>query len=1115
MESNSWRYKTFDPSFEEALEKGSKQPRDLRVLCLACGDLRNVLFSLGSTGPGKIHLVINDYDIHVLARNILILDMIFDEHLEKEDGASEAIFSIWFSTGLHEKQLQILRRQLRKLIGQVDDPAASPESSPWRWRCYERGLLSALHGVWKKWLGFFGTVDGNLGIRDEAKVRVLWETTQEMRHRKFLARWQDCLVKDYSDAQGSVKSRLRALIRKHRGSQLYSFCTLNFDEEALPPSLKLKWKEEIEMHQLTGVFTASDGVTNIPEYWRVNPTLFCNENSYDLHYGTDSFSAFPIFLPSKGSRAVDTCFGIFKTWLHQARENRNRLSWTFSCLDCQTFCLNFDPTLLDWTETTTKPKSDDSSKSKPKRVADALQEGALVCTHGLQKSPNLNGCFGVVTGEAPESGRWGVHFFKKIGVDVENNAGVTALHLPAKPVSLKKSNLLLVTSKCGLLRPTKNGCFDVVSTSNVADHVGISTLLLLSRPLLVPGGILLTTSFLHMDRFGSTKEYLQASLLGTKSNWWTTLFGFRAMGYESDAVTSLACKVAHTDYEVFTGDSRTNATIVWLANNVASNLPIAQDGKIANTLLDYDQNNNESYRSHNMVGKVAAVMYRLGARKALSSSRRSDSEIVYLGNILEMGMGCAAMHAKGESLQAHDMVLCSFAVDDVTLRQVFCSQRSPTPTMFAKVNRLEVKGLWLEQVSCETSTKTRFFFWSERASIEGAGWRIDLYCVELGAARRLPNVPVEQWQVNPEKLQATTALLIGHGHPESVHKSRYSSLSSYERPDANSLEVCDLLSFQLVDESDTSFIIRVQPLLDFFGRCRLSAKAFQIDTPVNSANKFALTVKMRIPCKVSGSQSVRNATITKEILFSTPVTAKGWKYLASQSLLSVEKGTYNFFSTVRSSDITGCVCPVLLGGRRSGWTDSSLRTFSGLQLTVDERSFRQQKDMSSGDFKMPLLTEIKDSMMIFLQLQDTLIYIHIKEPGVGIVALVFRHGLLMDRQKCVPVLDLSVCFLSSQISPEMANAVSHMNGPDGMRTVSMWKEQYRLFQNLCNYLRATMDPALRTEHPDLRKFVQKRELRKHFRRVLMRPLFPSAAASEGVFEEAFGANLHRMMALNR
>lgn len=185
-----------------------------------------------------------------------------------------------------------------------------------------------------------------------------------------------------------------------------------------------------------------------------------------------------------------------------------------------------------------------------------------------------------------------------------------------------------------------------------------------------------------------------------------------------------------------------------------------------------------------------------------------------------------------------------------------------------------------------------------------------------------------------------------------------------------------------------------------------------------------------------------------------------------------------------------------------GWTEASLQHFSGMQFTLEERVMRHRKQVSFG-FQMPMLAEVKDSVVSLLQLTDSLIYLHIREDGVGVVGLIIRHGLLMDSQKGIPVLDLSVCFLSSQTSLEMANAVHHLNPAEGMRQVNMWNEQYTLFQNLCNYTRTAMAPTLRVEHPSLRQLIKKKRARSQFRRVLLKPLFPSA----GEFEEALNAFL--------
>jgi hypothetical protein len=100
----------------------------------------------------------------------------------------------------------------------------------------------------------------------------------------------------------------------------------------------------------------------------------------------------------------------------------------------------------------------------------------------------------------------------------------------------------------------ESNVFDVISTFNVADHTDMLTLLLLTRPLLKPGGALLTTMFLQKKKPKSNKNvapstmaylYLEVGLLGVPRTSWASVFGFRAVGYKEGSVTSPACRVTH------------------------------------------------------------------------------------------------------------------------------------------------------------------------------------------------------------------------------------------------------------------------------------------------------------------------------------------------------------------------------------------------------------------------------------------------------------------------------------------------------------------------------------------------------------------------------------------
>jgi hypothetical protein len=70
-----------------------------------------------------------------------------------------------------------------------------------------------------------------------------------------------------------------------------------------------------------------------------------------------------------------------------------------------------------------------------------------------------------------------------------------------------------------------------------------------------------------------------------------------------------------------------------------------------------------------------------------------------------------------------------------------------------------------------------------------------------------------------------------------------------------------------------------------------------------------------------------------------------------------------------------------------------------------------------------------------------------KEPGIGCVGIIIRHGIFVDRQTFAPVLDLSVCWLSSETSLEIAEATMHLNSNKGTRWLKMRCDEYALLPN--------------------------------------------------------------------
>jgi len=168
-------------------------------------------------------------------------------------------------------------------------------------------------------------------------------------------------------------------------------------------------------------------------------------------------------------------------------------------------------------------------------------------------------------------------------------------------------------------------------------------------------------------------------------------------------------------------------------------------------------------------------------------------------------------------------------------------------------------------------------------------------------------------------------------------------------------------------------------------------------------------------------------------------------------------------------------------------------------MTPRERLYKTMKVApgNQSSLPLPLLFEVKDSIITFLQLPDVLWEVVIKEPGVGSVATIVRHGVLVDRQTCSPVLDLSVSCLNTELGQLMGQfSMQYLTNVGAMQTILMHQEEYTLFQNLCNHRRACLDPALCKEHPDLRKIFKNKKTRANFRRVLLSPFYPSAVAQE-------------------
>lgn len=117
------------------LPTASDKEATVNVLCLACGDPRNILFSLwseqGYTSKRTVAFTCCDIEPAVLARNVVLLTLIADnlESVDDLGNQTNAIWNLFYHFFVPKSSLTILRIQVTKLLnasGSLQEWAASP-----------------------------------------------------------------------------------------------------------------------------------------------------------------------------------------------------------------------------------------------------------------------------------------------------------------------------------------------------------------------------------------------------------------------------------------------------------------------------------------------------------------------------------------------------------------------------------------------------------------------------------------------------------------------------------------------------------------------------------------------------------------------------------------------------------------------------------------------------------------------------------------------------------------------------------------------------------------------------------------------------------------------------
>ncbi|RDA86906.1 hypothetical protein CP532_1837 [Ophiocordyceps camponoti-leonardi (nom. inval.)] len=100
--------------------EGENYDRDLRLLFAASGDLRSVfktVADLPASFHHKIEITVNDFDIDVTARNVILLLIAFV--VEDVEEATECMIHVWYSASLRKSHMDILENRIRPLIKRV------------------------------------------------------------------------------------------------------------------------------------------------------------------------------------------------------------------------------------------------------------------------------------------------------------------------------------------------------------------------------------------------------------------------------------------------------------------------------------------------------------------------------------------------------------------------------------------------------------------------------------------------------------------------------------------------------------------------------------------------------------------------------------------------------------------------------------------------------------------------------------------------------------------------------------------------------------------------------------------------------------------------------------
>eukprot|EP00659_Diplonema_papillatum_P016703 gene16703-25638_t len=658
--------------------------------------------------------------------------------------------------------------------------------------------------------------------------------------------------------------------------------------------------------------------------------------------------------------------------------------------------------------------------------------------------------------------------------------------------------------------------FDVVSTSNMADHIGLLNLVALCRPYLTDHGVLFTNS-MHCETVSA--EYVHCQLQKLPPELWATFTGCRPVGLEAWGV----CPVGSLWQAQVPGPKR-ELQLCWVALPRASILgpcalqPDARvesqpllctaegsegEGSIlqaARRMLIELQKVDENAVMHYHRGSVLPVLAPLLPVSAIRGLVAGDAEWDALNDVFfEPDFEGTVQSASGLF-----SVSVAFSVLDEW-------DKEPQPLVFVRLEGgADYHGAWCS-VDGEREVVTVFFF-AKRTSVHGSRSRqpdppraasapreTDSYAA-LRSVRQAGGVVagglrVREHAIPREKLRA---LRTHFGFPDFASET---GTSGDERAGTIEMET----------ERSADVVFR-----------------FVAPAPALARNGARALLLRRLE---GGAASDFEVVDSEE---SSKATARLVSFSFGSTCLAADLAKFETCGKT-SSDATGCVVRMTVPKRAyegvvRGHTESSfirmnecypdlsMDSFSGMQMDEKEGYIARSREASD----VPPLIALKDSFMFFYQCRYERVFLltnRKNDKGFFII----NHGLLTNRETGIPWVDVSVCMLTPGISNDVLPLMTKLeqrikeglipNGKsNGIRFIFAMDPELDLFRRVLEvfHLQCFAPPppsaprhhqnpvsavgAVRAEHPDLRNLIPEQTARQHFKRAFLSPLFPPVSA---------------------